>query len=262
MIWFEVDNEIHHFKIPLVSEIKFSDFCDFRDGEAKYVAYEGPPAESDLLLRKALQNVITGDLHKLPAHNPGDDLKAMLEKKYQLTIGDHISLERLYISLVSLVNQYEPDHIPEVFRMKWKGQDFEIKKAPVARVITNKPITTGEAIEVLEFQRRAGDRSKTSPLGSGNVDFNLGLREMAILVRKKDEELPSSRGTRRKFIQDRMNLFKDLPLDTILSIRFFFISALLNYSRKKHFTTSGMVGQGVKKRRKAKRKKKGRRGQK
>lgn len=104
MIWFQVDQEVHNIKIPTIPEITFSSFSDFRDGEAEYVHSDGEPAESDILLCNALSHLITGDLKKIPAHNPGDDLKAMLKSKYQITIGDPLSLERLYISMISMVN--------------------------------------------------------------------------------------------------------------------------------------------------------------
>lgn len=241
MIWYEQAQQMYSIDLPNhASQIKFADFCDFRQLEAKYLHDDditGP--EAAVMLRDALATIVKGSLHPLPVNHPGDDPVQMLDRGYIVQIGDPLSLNRIYAHLVTIIQDYKPDKVPQTFKMKWHGKNFTVSRAPIARVLLGTPLTTGEALEVLEYQRRASDRMATAPKDVGNIDFNLGLREFAILVRKKGEELPADRDQRHRFINQRMALFKDLRLTAVLDIRFFFVTSLIDYTQKNLLSTSG-----------------------
>jgi hypothetical protein len=136
--------------------------------------------------------------------------------------GDELTLIRLYAHVLNVINSFVPDKIPETFKFKHKGKSFEIESKPAARMLTGMAFTAGEAIEVLEYMKRAQEALKKNPSQEGNIDFTLGLTEIAILVRQKGERLPAERPRLEKFIVLRRELFKSLSLDVVLSIRFFF----------------------------------------
>ncbi len=240
-IWYKQNRHTYSIEVPVhVSQIKFSEFCDFRQLEAQYLNDEEMnPAEVAVLLKNAIGKIVSGELHPLPVNHEGDNPKEILNTSYRLGVGDPLSLNRIYAHLVTIIQEYAPDKIPQTFRTRLFGKKFIIQRDKVARILLDDPLTTGESLEVLEYQRRATKRMETSPKDTGNIDFNLGLRELAILVRQKGEELPAIRDERIRFINARMNLFKDVTLDIILDIRFFFASSLIGYTQKNLSYTFG-----------------------
>jgi len=245
MIYIEQDDKVYTIDIPTIDEIKFSDWCDFRTSEARYMDQDITPAEANQNLKESLKHIIRGNLDILPAYVKGDETAKLIENGYYLKIGDEVSVMRIYAHLVTMIQAYMPDKIPHTFRLRWGGKKFTIQKQPIARVLLGRPMTTGEALEVLEYQRRASASMETTPKDIGNIDFNLGLREIAILLRKQGEELPAERTERIRFINSRMELFKDIPLRTILDLRFFFALSLMSYTTTKTILSSGKDHQVV-----------------
>jgi len=121
----------------------------------------------------------------------------------------HLSeLLDLYNSTIQMINDYQPTNV-----LTWNG--YEV----VAPEIN--PITVGESITLLEFDRRAGkvlDKDYNA-----NIDFNLGLEQFAVLLRKPGEQLPLDLSKRIAFIDARKQIAKQAPLWLILNVRFFFI---------------------------------------
>lgn len=241
---FEIDNEEQRIDVPLhPSEIPFSDFCDFRGAENAYwdINKEADPDDPEPVnaLLRALKCVVSGDLDKLPFSIPGDDFQDLVDTGFQVQVGVELSILRVYAHFVVMVQDYKPESIPETFRLKWHGKKYIVKSGEAARVLTNRPLTTGETIEALEYQRRAGKAAELKPGEMGNIEFTLGLTEFAILVRKIGEKLPIERKDLDRFINQRQRLFKNLPLDKVIDLRFFLLNALV---RLKVIRTTGFSG--------------------
>jgi len=226
------------------SEVTFEGFCDFKTDEAKYLNLELDHLERTPYIQKCLSHVITGDLDKIqPFTGHDEDLDKLIEVGYTIKQGDHISHLRLYAHFVNVVRYYKSETVPSTFKFILLKHAYIVESKPAIRVLLNKPITTGEALEVLEYQRRAKSRMEVDHLEMGNLDFNLGLSEMAILVKREGEQLPSSKGKRQKFINSRKQIFKTIPLDIVLDLRFFLLSSLINYAMTPITHSSGKVRQ-------------------
>lgn len=215
-----------------VSERTFEQFCDFKTAEVEFwrvARSENPSEEIDTreALRRALNHLILGN-YDLPYNVNSERLIDLQESGYLVNQGDELTLIRLYAHCLNVINSFVPQEIPETFRFTHKGKNFEIEPKPAARMLTGISFTAGEAIEVLEYMKRAQEAVKKNPSQEGNIDFTLGLTEFAILVRQKGERLPAERPRLEKFISIRRELFKSLSLDKVLEIRFFFLNILLS----------------------------------
>lgn len=226
-----------------VKERTFEQFCDFKNKEVEFwrvARSENPSEEVDPreALRRALVEIIPGN-YDLPYNSNGERLIDLQENGYLVNPGDELTLIRLYAHALNVINSFVPDKIPETFKFKHKGKSFEIESKPAARMLTGMAFTAGEAIEVLEYMKRAQEALKKNPSQEGNIDFALGLTEIAILVRQKGERLPAERPRLEKFIALRREFFKSLSLDVVLSMRFFFLNILLSLGT---IPTSGPFG--------------------
>lgn len=237
LLRFQVDDLIYSITIPLSpEEISFSDFCDFRKLESAYIdANTSEDRKSDkplLLLMDALSTIVKGDLSKIPVAIDGDDYESFYDKGFILKPGDDITVLRIYFHILTVINKYVPEEIPQTFTVKrsvfpWiKDPEYIVRSESAARVLANRPFTTGEMLEVLEYQRLS-EHSVRVGGDPANVEFTLGLAEVSILLRKPGEDLPTSRRKLKQFIRERSEIFGNLPLSVILDLRFFLIAALL-----------------------------------
>lgn len=224
--------------LPLaVSERTFGTWCDFRTAEAKYHESnaEEPPESEIPIVRfiECLRVLVPGEIDNIPLSvgSEDDDFDDLRDSGYLIGLDEEISLTRIYAHLLNLVKQYVPETIPDlVFTLSWPKlatDKYMIKSSKAARILRNRSLTTGEAIEILDYRRRADVAVSAVPDEKGNTEFTLGLSEIAILLRKPFERLPSDRRELDRFIKERRELFAEIPLNYILDIRFFLIAALL-----------------------------------
>lgn len=238
---FEIDGTEKQVDVPLaMSEIKFSDFVDFRHLEAKYwgLVDQGDDTAVNALI-DALKCIVKGDAESIPFALEGDDYGQLVDDNFQMRIGEQISMLRIYAHLTVLINTFTPEQIPERFKWSWRGQKYVIEAKPAARLLAGKPLTTGEALEVLEYQRRAGMMAELTPHDEGNIDFTLGLTEVSILLRKKGEKLPSERKELDRFLNARRKIFENITLDRLVEMRFFLLNALLQLRKTQTINSSG-----------------------
>ena len=253
---FEHDNQERWIDVPFhPAEITFEQFCDFRQKEAS-VDEETPPEEYLVNKRDSVKILVKGDVDCLPPSIKGDDVIQMIgeDHRYKIRIGDELSIVRVYAHIINVIQEWKPEKIPQTFQFTAGKNKFIIRSEEAARVMLDAPITTGEVIETLEYQRRASALMESKPKDIGNIDFNLGLSELSVLVRKEGEELPAKRKDRDKFIERRKRIFRNVPLDTILAIRFFFLNSLLDYGKTLGSSSSGREVLKAKKERRRKRK--------
>lgn len=222
-------------------EITFAQFCDFQQAEAIF-AKCNEDRESNTVdeilatLAEALQVLCGSAVFSLAASASGVKLDKMVDQGYTLTIGDDIGLLELYAHIITVLRsanyseRYQPEKLPFYLDVQHKSKTYRVRAANAARVLTNKPLTVGEAIEVLEYRRRHKQQRDTKKVDGSALDFTLGLSEFAILVRGKNERLPADEQKREDWIVARRELLKDLPLTQVMRVRFFLIAALLKSS--------------------------------
>lgn len=241
---FETDGQIKNIDIPFsVEEIRFSDFCDFRQAEKVFFDAVKTGDETAFLLAAVdmIKKLCRGDVDEI-AFNEGREMyNDLVEREYRIQPGDELTIIRIYAHLTVLINEYKPAEIPVEFSMKWLGSNYTINRKEAARVLFKMPISTGEFVEIMEIRRKAEAAMESGTLDVGNIEFTLGLSEFAILVRKKGEKLPSDKNKLTQFIRNRSEIFKNLPLSDVLSARFFFINLLIEYAVTPITSFSGMA---------------------
>jgi hypothetical protein len=217
-----------------VSDIKFGDFCDFREKEAKYFELVKVDKESSaaiVLIGEAVKCLVQGDISELKF---SDDMPFAPEN-YTIGLSDELTILRLYFHIVTVVNSYAPIEVPKTFEIE--GEVFHLHYETILK--SKNELTTGEAIEVMEFQSQAAQRKVGAVDEDANINFTLGLHEMAILLRKEGEKLPEQKREREIFLKERIVLFQDVPLNVILDVRFFFLNALGDFQKMQRLPIFG-----------------------
>lgn len=181
-------------KLPLPVEVLFADFCDFRDLEQKYLKDVDNVDSLSFLLQS---------------------LECLYKQSFlKLTVQEVI---QLYNFTVTAINSYKSTELSE---LEINGETY------VANV---EEVSAGEALTILEFSRLY-EKKAVEKVYDANIDFNLGLEEIAVLYKKRGEYLPLLPKARIKFIDERKQLFaKHVKLYQILDLRFFFIRKYPKY---------------------------------
>lgn len=243
ILTFQLDGEEKKIDLPFsLKDISFSQFCDFRGLERQYWDLTGQD-EVDVSkaidkLVEALSCVVKGDLDALP-FSGDESYEDLIDRSYQVRPESEISIIHVYAHLVVMIQLYKPELINKTFNWNWNNHKFVMNAGPAARVISGRPLTTNESIEVLEYQRRATSITEENPSETGNIDFNLGLTEMAILLRRPGEKLPTDRRHLTKFIAKRKKIFENINLEEVMNIRFFLLSACVNLLETQTTNSSG-----------------------
>ena len=274
----------NHIDVPLhPCERTFKRFTEFKEKERAYFEANKMPVEkesTDVALDDSvwltslidMVETVVYDvdeagvlLNEIPVSLESDkDIEQMIDEGFTIRIGDPISLVRLYVHFISMVNNYIPDEVigdhiiisdddSAIFRReKYLSETLcpdpdadpalqelrqkhclYIGRDRAVSLLTGEGTTTGQVLEILEFQRRFSILMEAVKEGSAALDFELGLREMAILLLPHGKELPYKTGARRRFLQTQMKRMEDIPLDQILRVRFFLIGSLEDYIRTK-----------------------------
>jgi hypothetical protein len=237
--------------LPLTAhEIPWEAFCDFKDQEQEYFkAIENENGFSELItsnqamiaITKALEYVFGDWIITLPfaLEEPSDDL---FLNGFTVTLGDDLSVMRLYAHLNTVINTFKPETLKDkVFKLVIGGEEYQLDQLKAAKFLTLEGVSTGEAIEVLEFRRIAEKNLEEKKFALGSMDFTLGLRELAILVRKKGESLPWNRKELESFLNDRMQTFRTVTAGEVLTLRFFLINSYLLWLQSQITNSSGTV---------------------
>ena len=239
--------------IPLsVEEITFEQFIDFTAKEQKFFesveSDKEPKAIDESIghLIEAIGLLVAGDVEQLP-FSADDDAEQLIQSNFMLSIdsiGQELTIIKLYAHCVNLISSYQPVIPPAEFNLEWNGIRYTINRNEAVRSLLNVPLTAGEVITTLELQRKTVNAIKKKGDPDGNLAFNLGLQEMAVLLRKPNERLPSNRRKRIDFIDERVKTFRHLPMDIVLDVRFFLISSMNEYL-KTRLTSSSSTLQNV-----------------
>jgi len=252
LIRFEEKGQVYAIDIPFHPiECNFADFCDFKTEEYKYLELnrltqeeKRPGRRANFSLKagrqllKTVCTVVQGDVDQIPfsIDEPGSVSK--LFDSYTIKPGDELSVIRLYAHIVNTWNSYKPEAINKVYKTTVDGDTYYLA-GNAAQLLLGIGYTAGETFEAMEYQRRAHLHIEQAPDQVGNIEFNLGLTELAILLRKKGERLPSSETERENFINDRKQVFSRITLDQVFNLRFFLGNLLLKTARQKLTPISG-----------------------
>lgn len=229
-------------------EVTFMQYMEFIHAENEYLDVsrqdddeEGRKIDADQIeeyLIEAVGVMVTGDgFMTLPFSIAGDNMRVMMESKYIWQFGEDISVMRLYVHLLGMFDRYNDQIKERAERGEFKaseyvcmigGKDYVLPSSRAVALFSDEAYTTGEVLELkyfrAKFQKTITERSDPT----GQLAFNLGLSEMAILLRRDGEQLPHDKRHRTAFINRRAQLFKELPLSVIFDVRFFLISTLQN----------------------------------
>ena len=228
--------------LPLTAhEIPWEAFCDFKDEEQEYFKAQekGDNYEAIVSITTALSYVYGTWVMDLP-FSLDEPLEDLFLSGFTVTLGDDLSVMRLYAHLNTIINTFKPETLKDkVFKLHVGGEEYQLDQLKAAKFLTLEGVSTGEAIEVLEFRRIAEKNLEEKKFALGSMDFTLGLRELAILVRKKGEPLPWNRKELESFLNDRMQTFRTVTAGEVLTLRFFLINSYLIWLQNQTTNSSG-----------------------
>lgn len=215
-----------------VSEIKYSEFLNFKMYEQEF--FDAPEEEKPSALVELVRNTYDVPVDDLPFGSPDKDYTF-------LKLGEEVSIMALYHHYVNVINTFNPD-IKNTYNVEYKGERYELDPMGIMKSLEGAAYTAGEVITVCEYQRVLS--KKTDNLDEdAAINLKLGLVEMAVLLRKKGEKLPTRQSERDHFISTRAKHFADMGMDKVLSVRFFLLDILKAYVRTKGINTSGKGGE-------------------
>lgn len=228
--------------LPLTAhEIKWEAFCDFKDQEHEYfAAQESEDSQTAIIaITRALAYVYGDWIFDLP-FALDEPIEELFLNGFTVTLGDDISVMRLYAHLNTVINTFKPETLKDkVFKIVIKGEEYQLDQLKAAKFLTLEGVSTGEAIEVLEFRRIAEKNLEEKKFALGSMNFTLGLRELATLVRKKGEALPWNRKDLESFLNSRMEIFRGVTAGEVLTLRFFLINSYLIWLQNQTINSSG-----------------------
>lgn len=237
-------------------------------------------------LLDVLPTLVDGDISDLPFYEEGVDDNFIIDIGFKGTL----SLWHIYCHLLNIIESYKIEE-----KLDYKFEWFDLKKGKAVtttyhiepdrakRLLTRKHYTSGEYIELKEYERKSAKKIKFKANKAGyegddetemvmtgdprgNLAFSLSKHELAILARPKGEKLPSNKSEREELIKRRMQVFDEITLDIYLNVRFFLLAIVgglsprqiiapsTNQSRS-HFTVVQKKGNRTGKRKKSRKRK-------
>lgn len=224
--------------------------------------FEGNDIEKlqDCLL-EVLPMLVDGDLSELPFYEKVEGINFMLDVEFKGVL----SLWHIYTHLLNLIESYKPietlDYSFEWFDIvngKTIPTTYYVEPDRAKRLLTRKHYTSGEYIELKEYERKV-EQSKISKAKKdgfteikdpkerpesydreliltgdkkGNLAFALSKWKLAILARPEGERLPLNKSERESLIERRRKLFNEITLDIYLNVGFFLLSIVKGLNLK------------------------------
>lgn len=189
------------------------------------------------VLNKSIAAIIPEPLNDIPITTPDDDLSDLLQNGVDWMDGQDLSLCRLTCYLCNLFRNYI-SIIPPIgqnYSCEYKGETYYVQPEKLLRLEginlptvghAHRKFTTDEVNEFTEYQRIFDKKIETKGDPDGALEFQMNLTQLAILLRKDGERLPSARNERRQWIHQRSAHFKDLPMSIVYEVRTFFLRTL------------------------------------
>jgi len=199
----------------------------------------GGTAEMCEAALKSLSVFTKSHLSFLPFHDESDDLLAMFLEGVDLFNGE-LTICRLLVYHSVLFSDYVKGlAVPTVdFSTEYKGETYYLEPATaktLAEIATGRPRTkypVKTIMEVSEWERVFAMKTEIEKGDSdGAIQFHLDMVTMAILLRKKGEEMPLNKTEREAWIDERAQHFQGLPLGTFFQVRFFLTTIFNEFAR-------------------------------
>ena len=225
-------------EIPFhASEVLWSTWSDFKIKENEYFQAAGKQDEEGVVkpdvrdatiaLVEAVET-ICGEGVKLLKFSIGEEEYKLIDSGYVLKMGEEVTILKLYAHLVTVVDKFVPVDLKNVFRISIGNAVFQIDKSRAASLFGFDSLSVGEAIEILEFMRVGREAVKLKRVSLGNMDFSMGLRQIATILRKPGEELPWNKKELEDFLDRRCKVFEPhVTAEQILTLRFFLINSFI-----------------------------------
>jgi hypothetical protein len=125
----------------------------------------------------------------------------------------------LFLYIFALLSTYVPkirkgtgDHVFE-----FKGEEWIV---PYALKASDTELTFGQSIELMEIERKANADAKVRK-DIDNITYSSNLMQLAVMVHKKGEELPSDEVALKKLVNERIHHFADVDMVTMEDCIFF-----------------------------------------
>lgn len=244
--------------IPLfVSEIPLKRYISFKRARGRWheVLNKDRFEGNDIgLLHEGLLDVlptlVDGDISELPFYEEAVDDNFMIDMGFKGVL----SLWHIYCHLLNIIDSYEPTETLD-YSFEWfdiiKGKSvpttYYIEPDRAKRLLTKKNYTSGEYIELKEYERKVsrkivanakkkgyeGEEEEQLLMtgdANGNLAFTLSKRKLCILARPKGEKLPSNKSEREELIERRRKVFDEISLDIYLNVRFFLLGIVIGLS--------------------------------
>lgn len=190
-------------------------------------------------------------------HDKVDDMPfGNVQQIRALEVGELITISGWYMHIMQLIQEglkkAEKDFIKE---FEYKGEKYVFADEKIDTVM-GLAFTAGQVVEALEYQNlyhKMAEENEVWDLDCA-FEFELGLREVALLCLKEGEALPYKRGELDVWLNKRVKHLEGLPMDIVLSVRFFLLNGLQKYVKTQtinHFSKDrdgkrGMSNQGLK----------------
>lgn len=238
--------------VPLhASDMTFGQMLDFKAGENRYFAYQRYLALKEIFqdyegsnsmqTTQAAINEMKGECQLLGGmelseadsnlfHNSlsqvvGGDLDGFdlsidekIDQSYTISIGDDLSLERIYYHVINVIQRYQPS-VPMWSDYQWG--EYVLPVQMVRGLIEANTLTAGEFIE-MQYLAELNKRVTSGYADvDGNMQYRIGLSQMAVLLKKEGESVPSQKSERDAWLSARCREMKDIPLDVYFDVCFF-----------------------------------------
>lgn len=243
-------------KVPMTAqEIRYADFLPFHAAvKAMYEEATDTGEGYELSLEKSIEH-ITAAVNGYFKYDK-ESLATAQELPYDhensgFGFGKQITVSAIYWQLYDLIMNYQPRESKR-FSFKLGGSTFEIGNNSISNLAEYEfrkqlkqplELTGGEVTEVLALRTLIQEQVKEME-GQPKLDliYTGDIRQIAILCRRKAEKLPSGFAERQAFINDRVQLFKDLDMATILDANFFLSTGIMKSLQMKVTTYFLKVG--------------------
>ena len=238
-----------------VKEVKLSQYIDFITAYNKFINWLGDVPEEELLERSYMLHYLkhvahilaefTGskDVLNFPVGNFEEHLLSMFGAKDLEEIDFEQSTDTLltiFANIRGLIVNYEPRLFKEEeCTFEYAGETWtfpSVYKDALTSEINFQSISTGEAIEIMEVIR-AWDNNRAKD-EDGSIHYTSLLKLLAICCRKNGETFPTSDSGIEAFINERVQLFSGVDMQTALDVENWITGWWSALKKKNDFITS------------------------
>lgn len=252
-----------------VSEITLSQYIDFQEHEMKFVK-----ENQFSCLLDAVNCIVIEDVSDLQIKGDSDDvmedvsvisiylylinllndyLEDILNQAKEVLILSEDDQAKEYVKRIDNANHHIQKmniamelsnygfgadgvmYYEDLLSFNYKGDDYSVSKKFVGDILVGNEISAGEFAVINEYRRNLSEREVDNDIPEqGMLMYKLRLHDVAVLCRKKDEVLPSTKKDLQAFINSRMLHFQELPMDVAYNVCFFLTSTYAMLLQKEH----------------------------